>query len=69
VKITIDTDEVSILESYESYNEEYQNAITKGHRRWGRISWLHPGDLVIRVGGSSAKTINEAFADEEETYT
>jgi hypothetical protein len=32
-----------------------------GHRDWGRMSWLYPGDIVAQISGESATKIKQAF--------
>jgi hypothetical protein len=60
MKIEIELDEVDILETYESYDHE---GPTKPHRRWGRMSWLYPGDIVVQVSGKSAREIKGGEPD------
>jgi hypothetical protein len=48
MKIEIEINEVDILERYSRAD---------GHRDWGRMSWLYPGDIVAQISGESAKRI------------
>lgn len=63
MKIEIELDDVDIFEKYEDYDEEYKNAKEPGHRRWGRVSWLYPGDMLVEIGGESARKIQEAMKE------
>jgi hypothetical protein len=72
MKIEIEIDDVDILESFEDYEKEYR---VKDCRRWGRISWLYPGEIVVQISDKSAAAIKEAIQNEntkqqqEETKT
>jgi hypothetical protein len=58
MKIEIEIDDVEILESFEDYAQEYK---PEARRRWGRMSWLYPGEMVIQIGDESAATIKRAL--------
>jgi hypothetical protein len=52
MKVEIEIDDVDIMERY---------AREDGHRDWGRMSWLYPGDIVAQISGESATKIKQAF--------
>ncbi len=61
MKIEIEIDDVEILETFESYDKEYANSKDPKHRRWGRMSWIYPGEFVAQISGRSAAAIKLAM--------
>ncbi len=62
MKIEIDIEDMDILESYEDYDKEYKPT---AHRRWGRMSWLYPDEIVVQISARSAKIITQALREED----
>jgi len=66
MKITIDTADIGVLDTFEEHDHEAKD---KMHRRWGRISWLYPNDMVVEVSGESAIAIRKGLEAEEPNIT
>lgn len=58
----LNMDDIDVLECYPSDLPDK----AKGHRHWGRISWLYLGDLICQISGETAKAIDAAMRQPQE---